>query len=477
MIVAVVGCLHGKLEFLYEELAAWELKTGQKVDFIICAGDFQSLRNGTDMQAMECPDKYKEIGQFQSFYKRELRAPILTLFVGGNHEASNLLRDLYYGGWVAENIYYLGSSGVVTVLKGEEKVRVGGISGIEKHYDYLKGYCERWPYVSDKDGLRSIYHIRQFDVQKLKMVGGPVDIMVSHEWPTSATNTARKDQIQYLTRFKPHFQNDIRNNQLGSRNLSDILDELKPSYWFSAHLHVKFNTLIPHTSQQSHTEFLSLDKPLPRRQYLDVFEIKSGTGQKLKSLYGSEQVFKKDQYPQQQKFVYKPKQQYCAVEDVPEESKQEGAGELQKSDVQLCYDPEWVAILKATQTVMPLEGKRYDFRYLTKGHKASMEQITEHLEPIKGQDLSIPFNPEKVYTSKYERVHPQTQVFLERFGIDKRLFDPDAYFDSQLAGEKRSFVQAFEAQKVEQKVEQPIQEPTEAKPVVKDDNEIDLDDI
>lgn len=64
MIVAVVGCLHGKLEFLYEELSAWEVKTGQKIDFIICSGDFQSLRNANDMRAMECPDKYKEMGQF-----------------------------------------------------------------------------------------------------------------------------------------------------------------------------------------------------------------------------------------------------------------------------------------------------------------------------------------------------------------------------------------------------------------------------
>lgn len=41
MNVAVVGCLHGKLEFLYEELAEWEHKTGKAVDFILCCGDFQ----------------------------------------------------------------------------------------------------------------------------------------------------------------------------------------------------------------------------------------------------------------------------------------------------------------------------------------------------------------------------------------------------------------------------------------------------
>jgi lariat debranching enzyme len=41
MIVAVVGCLHGELEFLYEELGQWEKQTGKKVDFIVCSGDFQ----------------------------------------------------------------------------------------------------------------------------------------------------------------------------------------------------------------------------------------------------------------------------------------------------------------------------------------------------------------------------------------------------------------------------------------------------
>lgn len=35
-------------------------------------------------------------------------APVLTVFVGGNHEASNHLWELFHGGWVAPNIYYLG---------------------------------------------------------------------------------------------------------------------------------------------------------------------------------------------------------------------------------------------------------------------------------------------------------------------------------------------------------------------------------
>jgi hypothetical protein len=59
---------------------------------------------------------------------------VLTVFIGGNHEASNYLWELYHGGWVAPNIYYLGAAGVVNV----GGLRVAGLSGIYKreHYDW-----------------------------------------------------------------------------------------------------------------------------------------------------------------------------------------------------------------------------------------------------------------------------------------------------------------------------------------------------
>lgn len=99
------------------------------------------------------------MGDFELYYNGTLKAPVLTIFVGGNHEASELLRDLYYGGWVAPNIYYLGASGVVNVgCEGVGTLRVAGISGIEKHYHFSKGYFERYPYSGDDH--RSMYHIR-----------------------------------------------------------------------------------------------------------------------------------------------------------------------------------------------------------------------------------------------------------------------------------------------------------------------------
>jgi hypothetical protein len=39
-------------------------------------------------------------------------APVLTLFVGGNHESSGYMAELPNGGWVAPNIYYMGYASV-----------------------------------------------------------------------------------------------------------------------------------------------------------------------------------------------------------------------------------------------------------------------------------------------------------------------------------------------------------------------------
>ena len=44
---------------------------------------------------------------------------------------------MQYGGWVAENIYYLGHAGVVEF----GGLRIAGISGIYKPYDYKLGTC------------------------------------------------------------------------------------------------------------------------------------------------------------------------------------------------------------------------------------------------------------------------------------------------------------------------------------------------
>lgn len=98
------------------------------------------------------------------YYSGEKVAPVLTVFIGGNHEASNYLQELPYGGWVAPRIYYMGYASIVNIAG----VRVGGLSGIYKGHDYLKGHFEKPPYTEDTK--RSVYHVRNLETFRLKQV-------------------------------------------------------------------------------------------------------------------------------------------------------------------------------------------------------------------------------------------------------------------------------------------------------------------
>lgn len=63
-------------------------------------------------------------------------APVLTVLIGGNHEAVNSLRESHFGGWLAPKIYFLGQVGSILVRKGKEMIRISGGSGIYKANDF-----------------------------------------------------------------------------------------------------------------------------------------------------------------------------------------------------------------------------------------------------------------------------------------------------------------------------------------------------
>ncbi|XP_052574026.1 lariat debranching enzyme isoform X2 [Peromyscus californicus insignis] len=349
MRVAVAGCCHGELDKIYETLALAEQRGPGPVDLLLCCGDFQAVRNEADLRCMAVPPKYRHMQTFYRYYSGEKKAPVLTIFIGGNHEASNHLQELPYGGWVAPNIYYL-------------------------------GHFERPPY--DSSTIRSIYHVRNIEVYKLKQLKQPVDIFLSHDWPRSIYHYGNKKQ---LLKTKSFFRQEVENNTLGSPAASELLEHLKPAYWFSAHLHVKFAALMQHQAADKEqagkaTKFLALDKCLPHRDFLQVLEVEHDPS-------------------------------------APE---------------YLEYDVEWLTVLRATDDLINVTRNlwnmpennglhtRWDYSATEEAMKEVMEKLNHDPKvPCNFSMTAACYDPSKPQTQVQlvHRINPQTTEFCAQLGI------------------------------------------------------------
>ncbi|EXJ92371.1 hypothetical protein A1O3_00921 [Capronia epimyces CBS 606.96] len=236
--VAIEGCAHGTLHAIYASIdEACQVKGWDGVDLVIIGGDFQAVRNQHDLNVTSMPQKYRRMADFHEYYSGARTAPYLTIFIGGNHEASNHLFELYYGGWVAPNIYYLGAANVVRF----GPLRIAGLSGIWKGYDYPKPHFERLPY--NREDTSSIYHVRELDVRKLLSIRSQVDIGLSHDWPQGIE---MHGDYEWLFKAKKGFGVDSQSGKLGNPAARECLDWLRPPYWFSAHLHTRYAAILQH---------------------------------------------------------------------------------------------------------------------------------------------------------------------------------------------------------------------------------------
>lgn len=53
----------------------------------------QALRNPSDLSSMDCPAKYRVLGDFHHYYSGRKEAEVITLVVGGNHESQSYLKE------------------------------------------------------------------------------------------------------------------------------------------------------------------------------------------------------------------------------------------------------------------------------------------------------------------------------------------------------------------------------------------------
>ena len=213
------------------------------------------------------------------------------------------LQELFYGGYVAPDIYYLGQTGCVR-FRG---LRIAGVSGIHNSGNFFRTRRERPPY--DNGTVRSVYHVRACDVTRMARLGGEapdvnvggahdggaaaggtsgrarVDVFLSHDWPRGI---AHFGNCASLLKKKPFLRGEVEDGSLGCPYGRELMLRLRPQYWFSAHLHVKFAAVVRHRSAgggssssvagASVTRFLALDKVLPNRDFLQLVDIEPPEG-------------------------------------------------------------------------------------------------------------------------------------------------------------------------------------------------------
>lgn len=305
---------------------------------------------------------------FHRYYKQEKTAPVLTVFVGGNHEASGYLQELHYGGWVAPNMFYLGAAGVINVAG----LRIAGLSGIYKQQHYTAGRFESMPF--DNNTMRSVYHVRELEVFQLSHVQQvdktPLGAFLSHDWPRGIE---QHGNVPQLLRRKPFFEQEIRTNTLGSPAGEFLLYQLRPQHWFAAHLHVKFAAIVVHPeqttdavhastngdsaelakaddkeeqeaapkppSQPATTKFLALDKCLPRREFMQILDL--ATSATIVEASSAEE--------QKNEAVIAPATNGDKQDDTQEEKPDDTSrSPSSRPPPKIMFDLEWLAILRAT---------------------------------------------------------------------------------------------------------------------------------
>lgn len=66
---------------------------------------------------------------------------------------------------------------------------------------------------------------------------------MSHDWPQGI---AQFGDVENLLRRKPYFRSEVQSDTLGSPPAMQLLKKIQPQWWFSAHLHCRFEATVPH---------------------------------------------------------------------------------------------------------------------------------------------------------------------------------------------------------------------------------------
>lgn len=83
---------------------------------------------------------------------------------------------------------------------------------------------------------------------------------MSHDWPQGIEHHG---DIKHLFKVKPHFVADSRSGSLGSPPLTELMKKIRPRRWFAAHLHIRYEAQYSHEGGGMSAEVVEAEAPNP----------------------------------------------------------------------------------------------------------------------------------------------------------------------------------------------------------------------
>ena len=106
-------------------------------------------------------------------------------------------------------------------------------------------------------------------MRKLLSVSGDVEVCLSHDWPAWLELFG---DCEGLYASKPPFYESAKKDGLGSKPATQLLDHLRPAYWFSGHMHVRFDATVQHQEGTIDETIRKLGVSETLRSELPVFD-------------------------------------------------------------------------------------------------------------------------------------------------------------------------------------------------------------
>lgn len=164
------------------------------------------------------------------------------------------------------------------------------------------------------------------------------DILFTFDWPVDVLGD-KQSTIEMLKKVPFIFQNGALFNDLGSEMYKTLLDHLMPRMWFAGKVRHSLDKLYRRPSCDRETHFYSLNQYQPKRKRVAVIEVQA-----------------------------------------PNENGLE-------------YDPEWLAILKATDSLVSIEREpNYELPELATPIKESLDEERELVQAAFKDNLKVPKN-------------------------------------------------------------------------------------